>query len=751
MGTIVDKINYLKQTKSSIYNAIKSKGSNISESTTFRQYADKISELDVSGGSTSNFLNYLDRRKKEILDELDIKEPTLPSQYVKLKEFVLNRPETITYDYCYGFCTPFKASLDFFSNLDPDKFSDYKLYDSDYGEIDFTINQNSSYIPNYSKCITINGIDYCYVLLGFNKKDTSTNLGDLFFCKGYTRYDKFGLFIDIPNGLVFDKDIERLKLYNCIYFDISTNTPLDIEEVVSTKDLYLCDGYFGEFEPTFLKRFNFDKVFTYRPGKSIYLFSSNSEQNVSKINYLELPEISIPKDCNLNINSPNVKKVVCSKLTVLNSARKFDIIYKPDFITNNYIFEGDIIMPNTNQLYNDHEILRGCKYLKGNLLSGPVIYSDYNYNYTISSDLEFIDGNLTIDMRNTDGSRLEKELSINLNQRYIKNLSIYSSYKLSLKFENKNGNILIDNLLIDLLNTKTDRNYDSSITANSSSVVDKFNLNIIGSNSGKSPKFNIDNNFYPIDICNINFKNYLPTISKSIFNNPKSIISILFEDSFPKLGSSYTFITELGTSQDIICNANVVIDNKSTNFTETYVGFRHINGSLTFNTVADSEITNIPIYIGDNGSCKIKCNKIGSLNFSNQSFPYLDDSNWQNFKFINDVSITQNRDIEFKCSSSNPIDLRPIITGNYTLTIKSIGTNVYNLFKLGANNKNVKFNQSYCLDVYNKLAELADTLPSGSSNKIVINSSDYDYYSSNLAGAGSWITTFRNKNWTISK
>lgn len=751
MGTIVDKINYLKQTKSSIYNAIKSKGSDISESTTFRQYADKISALDVSGGSGADFLNYLDIRKKEILDELDIEESALPSQFVKLKEFVLNRPETITYDYCYGFCCPFKATLDFFKNLDPDKFSDYKLYDSDYGEIDFTINQNNNYVPNYSKCITIDQVDYCYVLLGFNKKETTTNLGDLFFPKSYNIYDKFGLFVDVPNGLLFDKDIERLRLPSCIYFDISSNTPLDIEEVVSTKNLYICDGYFGEFEPTFIKTFNFNKLFTYRPNKTINLFSGNSNQNTSKINYLELPEITIPKDCNLNINCFNIKKVVCPKLTLLNCVRNFDIITNSD--NNNYIFEGDIIMPNTAQsIY--HEILRGCKYIKGNISSGPVVYSDYNYNYAFSSDLEFIDGNLTIDMRNSDGSRLEKPLSITLNQRYIKNITIYCSYILNdLNFENKNGNIFIDNLSIDLLNNKTDSNYGSSIRIDDKllAIVNKFNLTAASVNGGKSPTFNISNNFYPIDICNIDFKNYMPTISKSIFNNSKAIISVLFEDNFPTTNGEYKLITNLGTYQDIICNANVTIDNKSTNLVNSYQGLRHINGSLVFNTVADYQISNIPIYIGDNGFCKIKCNKIGSLNYGYQSNPYLDDSNWQNFKFINDVNITQNRDIEFNCDSSNPIDLTPIITGDYTLTIKSVGNKVYNLFKLGVNNKNIKFNQSYCLDVYNKLSELADTLPSGSTNKIVINSSDYDYYSNNLDGAGAWITTFTNKNWTISK
>lgn len=750
MGSIVDKINYLKQTKSSIYNAIKSKGSDITESTTFRQYADKISALDVSSGTVTDFLNYLDIRKKEILDQLDIQEPALPSQYTKLKEFVLNRPETITYDYCYGFCFPYSVIFDLDFNFS--NFSDYKLYESDYSETTFTgSNIGGSYTPNYSKCIKIDNVDYCYLLLGFNKKDTISNLGDLFFRDNANKAVKFGLFVDVPSGLIIDKNVDAIRIYNSIYFDISSRTSIDIEEVSSDKNLNLCAGYFGQFEPTFIKTFNFNKLFTYRPGKSINLFSGNSNQSQSKIEYLELPEIVIPKGCNLSLYCFNVKKIVCPKLTLLNCVRSFDIIYNSD--NNNYMFEGNIIMPNTAQSIS-HEILRGCKYVKGNISSGPVVYSDYNYNYAFSSDLEFIDGNLIIDMRNSDGTRLDKPLSINLNQKYIKNLTVYGSYQLqSLYFENKNGNIFINSLLIDLLNNKTDSNYNSMIRTEDKSLclINTCNLNIVSINGGKSPTFEMGNNFYVINNCNINFKNYLPSISKNIFTNVKATISILFEDSFPNSNGSYKVVTNLDTYQDVICNANVTIDNKSTFLIDTYQGLRHINGTLNFSTVADSQINNIPIYIGDAGSCNIKANKIGSLNFSYQRNPYIDNSNWDNLNFINNVNITTNRDIEFLCDSYKPFDIRPIVTGDYTLTIKSLGNNVYNLFKLGVNNKNIKLNQTYCLDVYNKLAQLADTLPSGSTNKIVINSSDYDYYSSNLDGAGSWIKTFSDKNWTISK
>ena len=47
MGTINDKLNYLNETKNQIKNAIVEKGVEISETDTFRSYADKISNISA--------------------------------------------------------------------------------------------------------------------------------------------------------------------------------------------------------------------------------------------------------------------------------------------------------------------------------------------------------------------------------------------------------------------------------------------------------------------------------------------------------------------------------------------------------------------------------------------------------------------------------------------------------------------------------------------------------------------------------
>lgn len=52
MGTITDKLTYLQDTKTAIKNAIVGKGVSVSDSDTFRSYANKISSITTSGGSS---------------------------------------------------------------------------------------------------------------------------------------------------------------------------------------------------------------------------------------------------------------------------------------------------------------------------------------------------------------------------------------------------------------------------------------------------------------------------------------------------------------------------------------------------------------------------------------------------------------------------------------------------------------------------------------------------------------------------
>ena len=50
MGTVVDKLNYLKETKTAIKNALVEKGVEVADSDTFRSYAQKVADIQAGGG-----------------------------------------------------------------------------------------------------------------------------------------------------------------------------------------------------------------------------------------------------------------------------------------------------------------------------------------------------------------------------------------------------------------------------------------------------------------------------------------------------------------------------------------------------------------------------------------------------------------------------------------------------------------------------------------------------------------------------
>ena len=57
MGTLVEKINYLKETKTAIKNAIVAKGVSVSDTDTFRSYAGKIGSINVGSPSQEKSIN----------------------------------------------------------------------------------------------------------------------------------------------------------------------------------------------------------------------------------------------------------------------------------------------------------------------------------------------------------------------------------------------------------------------------------------------------------------------------------------------------------------------------------------------------------------------------------------------------------------------------------------------------------------------------------------------------------------------
>ena len=76
MRTIADKLTYLSDTKAAIKSAIIAKGVTVSDSDTFRSYADKISSISGGGGSS------LQERVFNIEDRITAKDVFIPAENV---------------------------------------------------------------------------------------------------------------------------------------------------------------------------------------------------------------------------------------------------------------------------------------------------------------------------------------------------------------------------------------------------------------------------------------------------------------------------------------------------------------------------------------------------------------------------------------------------------------------------------------------------------------------------------------------
>ena len=55
MGTVVEKFQYIEGTKQAIKKAIKNKGVDVSDTDTFRSYAEKIESIGGGGGGSDTF------------------------------------------------------------------------------------------------------------------------------------------------------------------------------------------------------------------------------------------------------------------------------------------------------------------------------------------------------------------------------------------------------------------------------------------------------------------------------------------------------------------------------------------------------------------------------------------------------------------------------------------------------------------------------------------------------------------------
>ena len=82
MGNVIDKLEYIAGTKAAIKTAIEAKGVTVGEAVTFRQYADKIGEIEtIEGDLLVRFIDYDGTILKEqrVNSGEDATAPTVPT------------------------------------------------------------------------------------------------------------------------------------------------------------------------------------------------------------------------------------------------------------------------------------------------------------------------------------------------------------------------------------------------------------------------------------------------------------------------------------------------------------------------------------------------------------------------------------------------------------------------------------------------------------------------------------------------
>ena len=101
MGTIAEKLTYLNDTKTAIKNAVVAKGVSVSDTDTFRSYADKIGQ--ISGGTTTKFGVSLDNLLGDVDENGVLQELTTEFVFdgTGIKEITAAAGGTFAYRFAY--------------------------------------------------------------------------------------------------------------------------------------------------------------------------------------------------------------------------------------------------------------------------------------------------------------------------------------------------------------------------------------------------------------------------------------------------------------------------------------------------------------------------------------------------------------------------------------------------------------------------------------------------------------------------
>ena len=316
MGTLVEKINYLKETKTAIKNAITEKGVTVSDTDTFRSYAGKIGSIKVGSPAQEKSINITENGSVAVtpdsgylLSKVNVNVNVASSGGSENNAFI--DFSKYTGDYLYRYI----------SSIDLSSFNTGKVTDMHYMFYGFS---------------SLTSLD----LSSFDTSNV-TNMSYMFYsCSGLTSLDLSSFDTSKVTNMYS-------MFYNCTSFQSLDLSSFNTGNVISMDSMF---SYCSNLTSLDLSSFNTGKVTDMR---SMFSYCSNLTSldlrsfNTSNVTYMNSMFANCSKLTSLDLSSFNTGKVTdmstmfyrCSRLQTLilgnnwaynTKITSFDLSYCPE-------------------------------------------------------------------------------------------------------------------------------------------------------------------------------------------------------------------------------------------------------------------------------------------------------------------------------------------------------------------------------------------------------------------------------------
>ena len=763
--TIRESLDSLKVTKQAIRSAIQNKGVSVPLDTAFRDYANKIAQIESASSSSEDYLTY----KNQIKSELDIEKPVLPEKYARLKT-ILEADTHVGTTKVTMLIHKNMGMIDYFDaigNRDGLSLSSDDGWYADGNDGMFYNGSNVSFsnsgrIVESSRLetVTYDGEEYFYVTFVSSKMTTA---GLCYFIRE-NRNKCVGMYVDAPKMTLESlSGVSTPLLMGVEYFDVSDNTELTYKVVDNSSDITIFDSfYLLRYGFEFIKRIPYSNNDFYT---SCYLF-----KNCNSLLYVDIGNITWNKTGYLTImggeTTGSLKKVkgniTCLPLSG-DDQPDFGFGGQPGYFTGSYgryMFEGNIVT------YSHVLNMYGPAYIKGNITIDSKVPTE---GLGIFGKVEYIEGNINASCLTTP--RSNSYVNIFTGYSYLRvvegdvNVNVFRRHTNIFCDANSDAPIITGGLGITCNNDTSDMKNLNLFQQCGLEVVKDTTINAKGYAIHITPRgcrLFADTFSMVTEDCSFE-------ISSNSRDDRNYSSLVLFQGSINSLVNPNPLVPA-NYCDECSINAKIFNGSLSIDFSThsenpiVYINSDYIGGYINLNTNNyASNIFTAPCIVFD---CDFSYSAVEGNACNMLPFLGLNSSGVLRRVKVSDISkfaISCQNASSSKNSALIPdgmeyqgtLDLRQLeIANNEYLFIGSRGdsypgTNVPNTsfkVKIGDKNKKIRIT-NYNEQTYIALAENAQIVTG--EHEIRVRNLIYDKYV-NIDNPPEWVTTLINKGWTIS-